>query len=163
MPRLLVNLIAPLLPALIPLVLLAACASTPAREAADACDAARRGDIPEAITAADKAYAQFDKLTTDDLCRLAASYAVIALSTGDINAADRFQEAYKSSLSTDSKEANEFYASLDPQMSEGLKIISGLLDGQGIYTTASSAPHQAIHSTAAEESADIANQALAED
>lgn len=159
MPRLLVNLIAPLLPALIPLILLAACASTPAREAADACEAARNGNITEAITAADKAYSHLDKLSTQDLCRLSASYAVIALTTGDAEAAQRFQQTYKASLAVDSTEANRFYASLDPQMAEGLKIISGLLDGQGIYATSSGK----TDISPKEAEAQIAEEALSED
>lgn len=127
MPRLIVNLIAPLLPAIIPLILLVACASTPGRDAADACEAAERGDIVAAIDAADKAYASFDKLSTRDLCNLAASYAVIAITSGDINAADRFEDAYKASLAENKQEAEKYYASLDPQMSEGLTIVAGLL------------------------------------
>lgn len=161
MPRFFVNLVAPLLPALIPLILFAACATSPSRETAKACEAAERGDIPAAIEAADRAYSQFDKLTTDDLCRLAASYAVIALTNSDEQAADRFQKAYKASMKSDPEGAEKYYATLDPQMAEGLAIISGLLDGEGIYTTTSSS--QADTSAVDDASVEIATEALSED
>lgn len=161
MPRFLVNLVAPLLPALIPLILFAACATSPSRETANACEAAERGDIPAAVKAADRAYSQFDKLSTDDLCRLAASYAVIALTNSDEQAADRFQRAYKASIQSDPEGAEKYYSTLDPQMAEGLAIISGLLDGEGIYTTTSSSPADTL--AVADESAQIATEALSED
>lgn len=161
MPRFLVNLVAPLLPALIPLILFAACATSPSRETANACEAAERGDIPAAVKAADRAYSQFDKLSTDDLCRLAASYAVIALTNSDEQAADRFQRAYKASIQSDPEGAEKYYSTLDPQMAEGLAIISGLLDGEGIYTTTSSSPGDT--SAVEDESAQIATEALSED
>lgn len=160
MPRPLITLIAQLLPAIIPLALLAACASSPAREAEDACEAARRGDIIAAVDAANRAYADFDHLSTDDLCRLAASYAVIALTSGDINAADRFEYVYKASLESDPGRANQFYASLDPNMAEGLRIVAGLFDGKGIYTRS---PEYTAHNRHPQVSPEIAAEALAED
>lgn len=161
MPRFLVNLVAPLLPALIPLILFAACASSPSRETANACEAAEKGDIPAAIEAADRAYSQFDKLSTDDLCRLAASYAVIALTNSDEQAADRFQKAYKASMQSDPEAAKKYYDTLDPQMAEGLAIISGLLDGEGIYTTTSES--QTDSTAVTDEDAEVAAEAVSED
>lgn len=136
MLRLLSSLIAPLLPALIPLVLFAACATTPAEEAREACEAAAQGEIPQAREAADRAFGQIDRLPLDGICRLAAAYAVIALTTGDEQAATRFQTAYTLSMASDPEAARSIYNSLDPQMADGLRIISGLLDGRGIYTDA---------------------------
>lgn len=161
MPRILANLIAPLLPALIPLILLAACASTPAEEAREACEAAAKGDTRQALEAADKAYGQRDRLPLEDMCRLAASYAVVTLTTGDEQAAERFQTCYRASMDMDATAADAFYQTLDPQMAQGLAIISGLLDGTGIYTTT---PVDTVaHSTAVEEAADIPAEAIAED
>lgn len=142
MLRLLANLIAPLLPALIPLALFAACATTPADQAREACEAAAEGDMPQAREAADAAFEKIDRLPLDAICRLAASYAVIALTTGDEQAADRFQTAYSLSVASDSTAANRFYNSLDPQMADGLRIIAGLLDGRGIYTDSPAALDQ---------------------
>lgn len=136
MSRFLAFLIAPILPALIPLILLAACATTPSSQAVEACEAAEKGDIPAALEAADKAYRGIDHLSTADLCRLAASYAVITITSGDAQAADRFQEAYHASIEKNPEAARAFYSTLDPQMADGLAIISGLLDGQGIYSSA---------------------------
>lgn len=135
MTRLITHLIAPLLPAIIPLILLAACATTPARDAAQACEAARSGDIVSAIDAADRAYNKIDKLTTRDLCQLASSYAIIAIVSGDLGAADRFEDVYEASFASNKVEAESFYSSLDKKMAEGLKIVSGLLKGKTIYAT----------------------------
>lgn len=165
MPRLIVNLIAPLLPAIIPLILLVACASTPGRDAADACEAAERCDIVAAIDAADKAYANFNKLSTRDLCNLAASYAVIAITSGDINAADRFEDAYKASLAENREDAEKYYASLDPQMSEGLTIVAGLLAGNDLYASTASATYRPSipDDTDSGTSPSVETEALAED
>lgn len=134
MARFFSALVAPLLPAIIPLILLVACAKTPAQEASQAYDAARNGDIEMARKDASRAYDQYENLPVEDLCRLAAAYAMIAITTGDDEAADRFQTVYKASMTIDPLAADSFYRSQDPQMADGLAIISGLLDGNGIYS-----------------------------
>ncbi len=134
MARFFSALVAPLLPAIIPLILLVACGKTPSQEASQAYEAAEKGHIEAAQEAADKAFSEYEGLPIHDMCRLAASYAMIAITTGDDTAADRFQTVYKATMALDPDGANDFYRSLDPQMADGLAIISGLLDGKGIYS-----------------------------
>lgn len=163
MHRLITNLIAPILPALLPLILLAACATTPGMEASQACEDAQKGDIAAATVAADKAYASVDKLNVEGLCKLAAAYATIAITTGDLEAAGRFEEVYQASIDQDSAIAEKYYASLDPQMTGGLKIVSGLLAGNKIYShTTSTTSFNKLASVQAS-SAIIADEAIAED
>ncbi|MCM1029373.1 MAG: hypothetical protein NC342_06295 [Pseudoflavonifractor sp.] len=162
MARLFSSLIAPLLPAIIPLIILAACATSPGHDAAQACEAAEKGDIPAAMEAANKAFTHYEQLSTSDLCRLAAAYAVITITSGDEQAADRFQTVYKASLTSDPQEADSFYRTLDPQMADGLAIISGLLDGQGIYTGVPT-DTATITRPSSEPLTDIPQEGLAED
>lgn len=115
-------------------LLLGSCARG-SKDARLACEAAEKGEVEQALEYADKAYADRADLGNDDLCRLAASYAVVAVTLGNEDAAIRFQDCYKESLERDPKGAEAFYNKLDPQMADGLAIISGLLDGQANYTT----------------------------
>ncbi len=163
MQRLFINLIAPILPALIPLILLAACATTPGQEASEACEAARDGHFTEAIESADKAYSHLDKLSNRDLCNLAAAYATIAIENGDLDAADRFGEVYTSSMAKDPEGSAKFYSSLDSRMSTGLKLLSGLLAGQGIYATTPISHKNYVVTPATDTTQAIADEALAED
>lgn len=110
------------------------------KEAAEAYQAAESGDIESALQHADQAYADFGKLGTEDMCRLAATYAVAAITMGNEQAMERFQQCYKTSISQDKQKAEEFYNTLDPQMADGLAIISNLLEGADNYTTPESTP-----------------------
>ncbi|MDE6825526.1 MAG: hypothetical protein K2J18_02040 [Paramuribaculum sp.] len=114
----------------IAITLIASSCNQAAKDANEACKAAESNDIKQALVLADKAYENFNELNVDALCHLAASYAVITLTTGDQQAADRFQKCYKASMNADPAEAKKVYQSLDPQMADGLAIISGLLDGK---------------------------------
>lgn len=163
MHRIIINLIAPILPALIPLILLAACASTPGQEASEAYEAACNGNFAEATEAADKAYAHLDKLNNTDLCNLAAAYAAIAVTNGDLDAADRFEVVYTSSLAKDPEGSAKFYSSLEPEMSTGLKLLSGLLAGQGIYATTPVSHKSYVSYPIVDSTQTIADEALAED
>lgn len=145
-------------------ILLVSC-SGGADNAREACKAAEKGDVAHAIEYADKAYKDFDRLNTDALCRLAASYAVITLNTGDQQMADRFQQCYKASLNTNPQEAEKIYAELDPQMADGLAIISGLLEGRDNFSTVGTDNQQPDpqRDSAEAEEAEIANEGLALD
>lgn len=136
-----------------------------ANDANEACKAAENGDVVSAQQYADKAYESFDKLDVDGMCRLAASYAVITLTTGDQQAAERFQKCYKASMNANPKQAEEVYKKLDPQMADGLAIISGLLDGQENFVDKgkpTSHPSDSSSEEATQEEM-ISTQALAED
>lgn len=133
------------------MILLTASCSRGSEDARKACEAAENGDVEMALQYADKAYVDRSKLDTEDLCRLAASYAVVAITMGNEEAADRFQECYKASISEDKDRAEAFYKTLDPQMADGLAIISGLLDGADHYTTP--APDQAVQEAQSEQDA----------
>ena len=123
----------------IAIALIASGCNHAAKDANEACKAAEKNEISRALTLADQAYEHFSELNVDALCHLAASYAVITLTTGDQQAADRFQKCYKASMNTDPAEAKKVYQSLDPQMADGLAIISGLLDGKENFTIDKSA------------------------
>lgn len=118
----------------IAIALIASGCNHAAKDANEACKAAEKNEIARALTFADQAYEHFNELNVDALCHLAASYAVITLTTGDQQAADRFQKCYKASMNTNPAEAKKVYQSLDPQMADGLAIISGLLDGKDNFT-----------------------------
>lgn len=143
------------------LALIAAGCNRAASDASEACKAAEKGDVTHALEYADKAYENFDQLNVDALCRLAASYAVITLTTGDQQSADRFQKCYKASMNANPKEAEKVYGQLDPQMADGLAIISGLLDGRDNFTTAPR--DNADSATIATDESTVAEEALSMD
>lgn len=136
-----------------------------ANNANEACKAAEKGDVVLAQEYADKAYESFDMLDVDAMCRLAASYAVITLTTGDQQAAERFQKCYKASMNTNPKQAEEVYKKLDPQMADGLAIISGLLDGRENFVDKSQPAGNPSDSSSEEmiQKEMISTEAMAED